>query len=392
MNHLAQVYKPFSLQVDRASGIYLYTKDGRKFIDTFSGIGVMAFGHCDLEIQKAIFEKASRYTHLSNFFLDEDAEIVANKLLERVRKDGKVFFTNSGTEANEAALKAVKKLKKGIILSFQGNFHGRTLGSLSITGFSKLREPFEPLLPDIVILPHNDVGTFKEFIAKYHDKIAAIFVETLLGSGGLKPISKSMAMTIMEAKERYDLLLVVDEVQSGLGRTGKFFSYEHFELDPDIVTVAKALGGGLPLGAAIFTGKSKDVFRYSEHGSTFAPNPIALAAAKVVLQKLTDKTLSEVKQKGDYFKNQLRSLNKDIVADVRGLGLMIGVEVKVDGEKLKETALEQGLILNVVNTNVVRFLPALNITYDEIDEIVKLFARSLEEVCLERNRVEKIAT
>ncbi|AEH51932.1 aspartate aminotransferase family protein [Pseudothermotoga thermarum] len=389
MSHLVGVYRYFNLEIERASGIYLYTKDGKKFIDTFSGIGVLAFGHGDLDIQKAIVEKVSRYTHLSNFFLDEDAETVASKLVEKVGKDGKVFFANSGTEANEAALKAVKKFKKGLILSFQGNFHGRTIGSLSITGFEKLREPFEPLLEGVVILPHNDVEKFLDFVEKHHAEISAIFVEPLLGSGGIKPLSSKMAEAIMYAKREYGIVLVVDEVQAGLGRTGKFFCYEHFNLEPDVITVAKALGGGLPLAAVIFTGDLKEVFTYSQHGSTFAPNPVALSAAKVVLEKLTNQLVSEVREKGDYFKKKLSLIQSEAVRDVRGLGLMIGVEVSVDGDILKESALNHGLLLNIVGGNVVRFLPALNITYDQIDEIVELFEKSLREVSGERDRAKK---
>ncbi len=391
MSHLAGVYKYFDLEIDHANGIYLYSKDGTRYLDSFSGIGVLAFGHNDSDIRKAICEKVDRYVHLSNFFLDRDAEFVAAKLVEKVRKSGKVFFANSGTEANEAAIKAVKKARKGLIVSFHGNFHGRTVGSLSITGFEKLRKPFEPLLEDVVLLPHNDVAVFREFVQKNHDRISAVFVEALLGSGGLKPISRSMAAALMEAKERHGIILVADEVQSGLGRTGKFFCYEHFGLDPDVVTIAKALGGGLPLAAAVFTGELTDVFSYSDHGSTFAPNPVALAAARVVLQKLTDRFINEVREKGEYFRNELLSISRNSIDDVRGLGLMVGVQIKVDAEKLRQAAFKRGLLLNVVNGNVVRFLPALNITYDEIDEIVELFSRSLEEIEVERDTTEKVA-
>ncbi len=386
MNHLCGVYKPFDLQIDHAHGIYLYTKDGKRFIDTFSGIGVLAFGHSDRDIENAMIQKMKRYTHICNFFLDEDAEIVAAKLVQRTRRRGKVFFSNSGTEANEAALKAVKKFKKGTIVAFDQNFHGRTLGSLSITGFSNLREPFLPLLPDIAFLPHNDPDSFRKFVEQ--NQVAGVFVECLLGTGGLRLISNNMAKTIMELKEKSGFLLVVDEVQSGLGRTGRFFCYEHFELKPDIITLAKALGGGLPIGATIFLDDLMDVFQYSEHGSTFAPNPIALAGANVVLSKINDSLIAEVRQKGEYLKNELKFINNGLIKDVRGLGLMVGVEVNVDPEKLKQVAFKNGLLLNTVSRNVVRFLPPLNITYQEIDMIVQLFENSIKEVDFERNRTE----
>ncbi|WP_041081142.1 aspartate aminotransferase family protein [Thermotoga profunda] len=386
MNHLCGVYKPFDLQIDHAQGIYIYTKDGKKFIDTFSGIGVLAFGHCDRDIENAMIQKMKRYTHISNFFLDEDTETVAMNLIQRTRRQGKVFFSNSGAEANEAALKAIKKLKKGTIIAFEQDFHGRTLGSLSITGFPNLREPFTPLLPDIVFLPHNNPELFRQFVEQ--NQIAGVFVESLLGTGGLKSISNNMARTIMEMKEKKGFLLVADEVQSGLGRTGRFFCYEHFGLKPDIITVAKALGGGLPLGATIFLDEIMDVFKYSEHGSTFAPNPVALAGASVVLKKIDDTLISQVRQKGEYLKNELKFINNGLVKEVRGLGLMIGVEVSVDPERLKQVAFKNGLLLNIVNRNVVRFLPPLNIDYKEIDMIVELFENSIKEVDFERNRIE----
>ncbi len=386
MNNLVGVYKPFDLQIDHAKGIHIYTKDGRRFIDTFSGIGVLAFGHADREIQSAMINKLQRYTHISNFFEDEDAQTVAQKLLNIVKRSGKVFFSNSGTEANEAAIKAVKKIRKGAIISFEGNFHGRTLGSLSVTGFSNLRDQFLPLLPDVVFLPFNDHDAFREFVQA--NQTAAVYVESLLGSGGLRSITQKMARTIMEMKERYGFYLITDEVQSGLGRTGRFFCYEHFSLRPDIVTVAKSLGGGLPLGATIFLDDLSNVFAYSEHGSTFAPNPVALAAAKVVLEKLNDQLLSEVRQKGEYLKNELKSINNGLIREVRGLGLMIGVEVNVDPQRLKEISLKNGLLLNIVTKNVVRFLPPLNITYEEIEMIVELFEKSIKEADFEGSRTE----
>lgn len=386
MSHLCTVYKPFDLQIDHAEGIYLYTKDGRKFVDTFSGIGVLAFGHGDKDIEEAMINKMRRYTHISNFFLDEDAESVAAKLIQRTRRQGRVFFSNSGAEANEAALKAIKKIRKGIIVAFEQDFHGRTLGSLSITGFSNLREPFNPLLPNVVFLPHNDPERFASFVRQ--NQVAAVFVECLLGTGGLRSISNNMARTLMQLKEEHDFILVADEVQSGLGRTGRFFCYEHFGLKPDIITVAKALGGGLPLGATIFLDQIMDVFQYSEHGSTFAPNPVALAGASVVMNKINDSFIAEVAQKGEYLKNELKFINNGLIKEVRGLGLMVGVEVNVDPERLKQIAFKNGLLLNLVSRNVVRFLPPLNITYQEIDTIVELFERSIKEVDFERNRTE----
>lgn len=378
--YLSKVYNPFPVEVQEALGVYIFTKSGERYFDTFSGIGVLAFGHSDPDIKNAIIEKVKRHAHISNFFIDENAPKVAQKLVEKTKRNkGKVFFANSGAEANEAAIKAVKKLKKGLLVSFVKNFHGRTIGALSITGFPRLREPFVPLLGDVVFLPHNDVNTFKNFMENEQREIAAVFVECIHGSGGLNVIDAELVELINEYKNKKNYLIVADEVQAGLGRTGEFFAFQNFSLKPDIVTVAKSLGGGLPLGAAIFLDEVSDVFSPGDHGSTFAPNPVALAAASVVLDKIDESLLKEVREKGNYIKKKLQELNKKIV-EIRGLGLMIGVKVNVDGQKLRQKAFENGLLLNVLSENVVRFLPPLNISYSEIEEMMELFNKSLMEV------------
>lgn len=378
--YLSKVYNPFPVEVQEALGVYIFTKSGERYFDTFSGIGVLAFGHSDPDIKNAIIEKVKRHAHISNFFIDENAPKVAQKLVEKTKRNkGKVFFANSGAEANEAAIKAVKKLKKGLLVSFVKNFHGRTIGALSITGFPRLREPFVPLLGDVVFLPHNDVNTFKNFMENEQREIAAVFVECIHGSGGVNVIDAELVELINEYKNKKNYLIVADEVQAGLGRTGEFFAFQNFSLKPDIVTVAKSLGGGLPLGAAIFLDEVSDVFSPGDHGSTFAPNPVALAAASIVLDKIDESLLKEVKEKGNYIKKKLQELNKKIV-EIRGLGLMIGVKVNVDGQKLRQKAFENGLLLNVLSENVVRFLPPLNISYSEIEEMLELFNKSLMEV------------
>ncbi len=377
---LLQIYNPFPIQISHAKGIYVWDTSDKKYIDTFSGIGVLAFGHSDDDVKFAMKRKLDNYAHLSNYFLDPDASEVARIIVERTGQMGKVYFGNSGAEANEAALKAIKR-RNGKIISFTGNFHGRTLGSLSLTGFDKLRNPFEPLIGDVTFLPFGDVRSFQDTVEKYGSQISAVFLETLLGSGGLKTITKEFADTLMALKEKYGFTLIADEVQSGMGRTGKFYSYQHFEnLKPDIVTVAKSIGGGLPLSATIFLGNNADLFKYGDHGSTFAPNPIALAGSKVVLSKLTDTFIGDVKKKGKYFKERLNSIQNDKIKEVRGMGLMIGVELSIDGKDVINEGLKNGLLLNIVGGSTVRFLPALNVTFEEIDEILDRFERTLERI------------
>lgn len=371
---ISNTYKRLPIKVKNAKGIWIYDESGEKYLDTFSGIGVLSFGHCDEEINEAISMQIKKYTHISNFFINENAIFLAKRLVEETKKDGTVFFANSGTEANEAALKAIKKVKKGIIISFENNFHGRSIGSLSITGFQNLREQFEPLLSNIAFLPFNDSKKLENFIENEGNKISAIFVECVHGSGGLDTVNKDFVEVINKYKDIYDYIVVADEVQAGLGRTGEFYSYQNFNLNPDIVTVAKSLGGGLPLSAAIFTGKYKDVFSVGDHGSTFAPNPVSLAAGKTVINRITKTFLDSVKEKSSYLKNKLLTLKKNypIIKEIKGIGLMLGIEINNNNysEKIIEYGLNEKILLNVVKGNTIRLLPALNITYNEIDEML----------------------
>lgn len=370
---ISNTYKRISLKIKNAKGIWIYDEDNNAYLDTFSGIGVLSFGHCDEKINLAISQQLNKYTHISNFFVDENAIEIAKRLIKETGKDGTVFYANSGTEANEAALKAIKKLKKGIIVSFENNFHGRSLGSLSVTGFPNLRKHFEPLLPNIIFLPFNDSKKLKNFIESEGKNISAIFVECVHGSGGLDAVSKDFVETINRYKKTYDYIIVADEVQAGLGRTGEFYSYHNFNLDPDIITVAKSLGGGLPLSAAIFTGKYKNVFSVGDHGSTFAPNPVSLAAGKTVIERLTKPFLQEVKEKGNYLKANLLKLkeNYPVINKIKGLGLMLGIELKkAYSDKIVEYGLKEKILLNVVKGNTIRLLPALNIKTNEIDELI----------------------
>ncbi|WP_126993936.1 aspartate aminotransferase family protein [Thermosipho globiformans] len=381
---ISNTYKRLPIKVKNAKGIWIYDESGEKYLDTFSGIGVLSFGHCDEEINEAISMQIKKYTHISNFFIDENAIILAKRLVEETKKDGTVFFANSGTEANEAALKAIKKVKKGIIVSFENNFHGRSIGSLSITGFQNLREQFEPLLSNIAFLPFNDSKKLENFIEKKGKKISAIFVECVHGSGGLDTVSKDFVEVINKYKDIYDYIIVADEVQAGLGRTGEFYSYQNFNLNPDIVTVAKSLGGGLPLSAAIFTGKYKDVFSVGDHGSTFAPNPVSLAAGKTVINRITKTFLDSVKEKSSYLKNKLLTLKKNypIIKEIKGIGLMLGIEINNNNrsEKIIEYGLNEKILLNIVKGNTIRLLPALNITYNEIDEMLYRLERAIKKL------------
>lgn len=359
---LAPVYAPYSLVVERAEGVRLYTDKG-VFLDTYSGIGVLPLGHSHPSVVRAIREKAERYAHLSNYFLDPDAPVLAESLLAMTGRQGEVYFANSGAEAMEAALKAVKKNREGALVSFEGNFHGRTLGALSVTWSPAIRHPFDPLVPHCVFLPCNGEALLK--FAR-ENEIAAIFLECVQGNSGVYPIPTDLAEAAKVLQKERGIMVVADEIQSGLGRTGRYFAYEHFGLCPDVITMGKGIGGGLPLGAAIFCEWSP--FTPGEHGSTFAPNPVSLAAGRATLEHITPSLLGDVARKGERLRERLALL--PWARETRGMGLMIGVGADNPGE-IRKTAFERGVLLNATAGGI-RFLPALTITDAEIDEMLSL--------------------
>lgn len=378
MSYVADTYSRFPIHVAKASGMNIWDSDGREYIDTFMGIGVLLFGHNYPVVVQAMKEKMDRYVHLSNFFVDDDAEIVAERLVKETGRNGKVFFTNSGAESSECALKVVRKVKKsGKIISFVKNFHGRTMKSLSITGFEDLRRQFVDE-KDVVFLPY-DANVVEEFFENESD-IAAVFVEVLHGSGGLDLIPTQIVELINHYKPIRNFMLIADEVQSGLGRTGKFYAYQHFALKPDLITVAKGVGGGLPLGGCIMLDDFSNVFVSGDHGSTFAPNPVALAGGRAVLSLINDELLEHVRKMGEIFESKFGALG-----EVRGLGLMRGVKLAdgVTKELTKERFLDQGLLVNIISNGVIRFLLPLNVTPEDIDTIFRRFTTACEKMNLD---------
>ncbi|RAM60428.1 aminotransferase class III [Mesotoga sp. SC_4PWA21] len=358
---LSNVYSPFPLEIRSAHGIRINTDKG-EFIDTFSGIGVLAFGHTDEATIEAVSRKMARYSHTSNYFLDDDAERLSESLLKFVNSSGEVYFSNSGTEATEAAIKAVRKLKKGKLISFEGNFHGRTIGALSLTHSEILRRPFEPLLPDVLFLPKK-AEAFAESVKE--NEIAAVFVESIQGNSGVYLYPSELIETIEVLRKEKGFLVVADEIQAGLCRTGEYFGYQNYGLEPDIVILGKAVGGGLPLGATVF--RKLSPFSLGDHGSTFAPNPLSLAAGLSVLSRMNSALLESVRINGARLMQNLKSL--PWARDVRGKGLMIGVTAE-NPNGVKSMAFERNVLLNVTGGNI-RFLPALNIRSEEIDEITE---------------------
>ncbi len=357
---LAPLYSPIPVRVDRAEGVRIHTDRG-VFLDCYAGIGVMAMGHSYGPSLDAIAKKSGRYLHLSNYFLDPDAVAMADAVLALDGRDGQVAFCNSGTEASEAAIKAIKSMRRGKLVSFRGNFHGRTCGALSLTWGPGIRKPFEPLLGDCVFLP-RDAECLRLFCRS--NEVSGVFLETVQGNSGVVPCPQDLAEAIAELHGEGRFLLVADEIQSGLGRTGRGYGYQHYGLKPDLVTLGKSIGGGLPLGALMAFGCSP--FGPGEHGSTFAPNPVALAAGLPVVGAMTGEFLAEVARKGDLLKRGLMRL--PWVDSVRGLGLMLAATT-ADAAAVREKAFGRGVLLNVAG-GAIRFLPALNVTDGEIDLIL----------------------
>jgi acetylornithine/N-succinyldiaminopimelate aminotransferase len=382
--YIADTYNRINLNIKYGDGSYLIDINNERYLDMYSGVSVNLAGQSEKSIIKAIIEQSNKYIHLSNNFICKPAVELAEILVKNTFAE-KVFFTNSGTEANETAIKIARKYGKingkTKILSAYNSFHGRTMGSLSLTAQAKYQESFRPLLADIDYFEYNN---YIELENKISEDVSAVFIELIQGEGGIVVLEQNFLEKLCELSERYGFLIVVDEIQTGLGRTGKFLACEHFNIKPDIVTVSKGLGGGLPVGSALLGDRCKDILSKGEHGSTFAPNPVACAAGLAVLKIiLNDSFLKDVNEKSKYIINRLKILKNlypPIIKDVRGMGLMIGIDVGNFAQIIKEKAFENKLLLNTTANKVIRLLPALNISYEEIDRFIEIFANVVAEI------------
>lgn len=376
---LLQTYNRIPLDISHGEGVYLISKDGNKYQDFFSGLAVNALGYGNKKIINAIEEQIKKYIHLSNYYINQPQLELAERL---VKYSGlsKVFFANSGTEAIEASLKLIRKAfgpdKK--IITFSNAFHGRTYGSLSLSGKEKYKKYFAPLLDNIVQLEFNDINQLEAYINNY---TAAVYIEFIQGEGGIRIATKQFVGRLEELWKKYNFILVVDEVQSGIGRTGKPFAYSHFNVEPDLVIVAKAIGGGLPLGALITNKKYSDIFQAGDHGSTFGGNPVACAAGLAVVKEVFENELmNNVEKLGNYFISNLDQLKikfSDKIKDVRGLGFMLGVELNFPCNRMVNEFRENGILVNCTSENVLRILPPLIATKENIDHFLTVFEELL---------------
>ena len=378
------VYKRFNLTLKGGKGVKLFDDKGKEYIDFLSGIGVNALGYNHEVVISALKEGIGKLLHVSNLFYTEELALLSKRLIE-ASGFSKVFFTNSGTEANELAIKMVRRYgsSKGRfeIIALKNSFHGRSMGSLSITGREKYHRGFKPLLNGVKFVPLNDKDAF---VKAFTPETAGVFLETIQGEGGMRVIDREYISFVREFTQDKDVLLVVDEVQTGMGRTGKFLSFMNFDVKPDITTMAKALGGGLPMGAVLTTEKVAEVMDYGSHGCTFGGNPfIARVSLSVLNFILKDGFLDEVIVKGEYLKKRLSEEigSLPFVKGIGGMGLMVGIYI--DGFKPRDIAekiLDRGVIVGTSGEDTIRLLPPLIINKGEIDEGVKIISSVLKEL------------
>ncbi len=371
---LLQTYKRLPVEVDHADGVYIYGKDGKKYLDFFGGLAVNALGYNNVRVKAAIVDQINRYMHMSNMFY-MDVQVEFAEMLCKLSGYPRVFLTNSGTEAIEAAIKLSrkwgKKEEKVKLFALSNSFHGRTLGALSLTDRLKYRQGFEPFVPEINHIGFNNVSELRQRVDK---QTAAVFIEFIQGEGGVNVVSDEFVDELFSLKQKHGFLVIADEIQSGIYRTGKFFAFEHYGARPDMVTVAKPIGGGLPLGGLLVDSHLVDVMGYGAHGTTFGGNPVSCAAGLATLKELSEREIVfHVTKVGGYLKQRLlefKAKHPDFVSEVRGLGLMIGVECKSECGEFVSQLLSDGVLASCTNGNVIRLLPPLVIEENHVDILI----------------------
>lgn len=376
---LLKNYTRHDVEFVKGEGAYLFDKNGKQYLDFLCGIAVTGFGHNHPKIKEAVQKQIDSFWHVSNLFKSTPQEILAEKLVSISSLDN-VFFCNSGTEANEAAIKFARKWGKGrfSIISALGSFHGRTMGSVTASGQQKLWNGFEPLLPGFNYVPFNDVEAIKNSVT---NKTVAVMLEPIQGEAGINVPSINYLKEVKELCEKNNLLLILDEVQTGIGRTGKFFCHQWNDVKPDIITSAKGIANGIPLGALICTEEIGNCITPGSHGSTFGGNPIAVASANSVIDLLTNDTLNKIYDLGEKIKELIKSINFDRIKSVRGKGLLIGVEFEKD-IKVKDFVkdlLTDGILVGTAGENILRIFPPFIIEKKEIEIFINSFRRIINK-------------
>lgn len=378
--NIMHTYGRYDVCLTKGKGVYAYDDKGKEYIDVSSGIGVNCLGYCNDGWVNAITEQANKIQHISNYYYSEQAGIVAEKLVKATGMS-KVFFGNSGAEANECGIKVARKYSfdkygegRNRIVTLVNSFHGRTMATLSATGQDVFHNYFFPFVGGFDYAQANDIESLKEAIT---DKTCGVMLETVQGEGGVNILDDEYLRQVEKLCKEKDILLIVDEVQTGVCRTGSFYGYMHSGINPDIVTSAKGLGGGLPIGVCIVNDKLKDVMGPSSHGTTFGSNPVVCAGANYILDTVNnDVFIKEVNEKGEYIKSELLKIKG--VKSVNQQGLMIGIEIDKNAGDIAKKCAEEGLLIITAKT-LLRMLPPLNIKYEEIDKALLILKKVMEE-------------
>lgn len=383
---LIHTYNRYQIVLEKGDGVRLYDTNGREYLDFGAGIAVFALGYNNKEYNDALKAQIDKLVHTSNYFYNVPAVQAAEAVTKAAGMD-RVFFTNSGTEAVEGAIKLAKKyayLKDGStdheIIAMQHSFHGRSMGALAVTGNHHYQEAFGPMIPGIKFAVYNDLESVRSLV---NEKTCAVILETVQGEGGIYPATKEFMEGIRELCDKRGILLILDEIQCGMGRTGTMFAYQQYQVNPDIVTVAKALGCGVPIGAFLASGKAAEALVPGDHGTTYGGNPLACAAAAKVFELFEkQQVLQNVRSVGAYLYGQLEQIAKeyDVVAAHRGMGLMQGLELTISPNEVIAAALKEGLILFSAGSNVIRFVPPLVVTEQDVDQMIGILKKSIKAV------------
>tara|TARA_B100000959_G_scaffold68667_1_gene72745 strand:+ start:791 stop:1993 length:1203 start_codon:yes stop_codon:yes gene_type:complete len=382
--YIAQTYGRFPVALVSGKGTKLWDADGKEYLDFVSGIAVCNLGHCPDAVVTAVQNQVKKLLHVSNLYHIEPQIELAEELVINSFAD-KAFFCNSGAEANEAAIKLVRKYfhdqgkEKHEIITMKQSFHGRTVATLSATGQSKMQKGFEPLLNGFKYIPFDDTVALKEAISS---ETCAVMVEPIQGEGGVNIPDANYLKSLREICDNNDLLLILDEVQTAMGRTGRLFAYQHYNIEPDIMTLAKGLAGGIAIGAMLATDKVISAFKPGNHASTFGGNPLAAAAGLAAFKEFSNKKLlSHVEEMGTYFLNKLNDLKKKFpfIKDVRGKGLMVAMEMDSPSSEVVNYCMAKGFLINCIQGKILRFVPPLIVQKNEIDSLINILEQCFEE-------------
>jgi len=370
------------LSIVKGKGVTVWDAEGKEYMDFFPGWAVSGLGHCHPAVVDFVKKQAEVILHVSNNYYHNWQAELAKKIVDNSFK-GKVFFSNSGAEANECAIKAARKYGKGKryeIITTLRSFHGRTMACIAATGQDKVKIGFEPMLEGFKYVEFNDIDALKKAVS---DKTVAFMFEVIQGEGGINIADQAYLAGVKQLCKERDILLIIDEVQTGMGRTGKMFAYQNFDIDPDIMSLAKSLGGGLPIGATVAKNKIADLMVPGTHGSTFGGSPIVCAAALGVFEAIEKgDLLKKTREMGKYLVKKLYGLKKDFpfIKEVRGIGLMVGVELSIEGDAIYKKCMEKGLLINCTQKNVLRILPPMIITEKDIDSAIKIINDVMKEI------------